>query len=358
MKNLKLITTIIAFFLIVLSSCEKDHDSPVDMPAYNPYPELAEVDSVACEDPPLWNWIFFQQILGLGPKIIPILQDTNLIITELPFLHSVYFENSAANQSFGPNGEYTDQINKTFTDLKRFWDIELGNIILVAFRGSMLQDRNKVIATYKAEGYSDEKANAYADSVAILLQMNPDFLNGNHPAFTFNQLAPPDTTIAGVGQIPAKIVIGDGLFQGFDAIGYGDIAPQAILAHEYGHHIQYDLGVVVRGWQRGKEFIPKTARRIELMADAYAAYYLSHPRGAAAMQEENVQRFLELFFNLGDCKFKENSHHGTPAQRKAAAEWGYKLATDAQQRGRILPARELARLFDAELADIIKNGSI
>jgi hypothetical protein len=73
------------------------------------------------------------------------------------------------------------------------------------------------------------------------------------------------------------------------------------------------------------------------------------------MQGENVQRFLEVFFNLGDCQFRNPSHHGTPTQRKAAAEWGYKLATDAQQRSRILPAQELARLFDAALENIIKN---
>ena len=242
-----------------------------------------------------------------------------------------------------------------YTDLKRFWDIELGNIMMVASRGSMLQDRNKVFATYKARGYPDEKANAYADSVATLLKMYPQYNNGDDPAFTYNQLATPDTTYAGVGQVPAKIIIGDGILQGFDAIGYGDIAPQAILAHEYGHHIQHKLGVLSKGWKFGEELIPKTARRIELMADAYAAYYLSHPRGAAAMQGENVQRFLDFFSNLGDCEFKGNSHHGTPTQRKAAAEWGYNLAKDARQQGRILPARELARRFDAELENIIKN---
>jgi hypothetical protein len=227
--------------------------------------------------------------------------------------------------------------------------------------GSMLQDRNKVIATFKApqygysdDGYPDEKANAYADSAAILLKMHPQYLNGDHPAFTFNQLATPDTTLARVGRIPAKIIIGDGILQGFDALGYGDIAPQAILAHEIGHHIQYELGVLTRGMQRGKELIPKTARRIELMADAYAAYYLSHPRGAA-MQGESVQRFLEVFFNLGDCEFNDNSHHGTPAQRKAAAEWGYNLATHAQKQGQILPGREFARRFDAALENILKK---
>ncbi len=352
MKNIKLFTAITALFFLLFSGCEDEKDSP---PAYNPYPDLAEVDStVTCGRPPLTRWLF-QQLFSFGVETLPIIQDADIKILDLAGMHSAYFENSSANQSFGPNGEYTDQINKTFTDLKRFWNIELGNIILVAYRGSMLQDRNKVIATYKADGYPDEKANNYADSVAILLQMYPQFLNGNHPAFSYNQLAAPDSTYAGVGRVPAKIIIGDGILQGLEAIGYGDIAPQAILAHEYGHHIQHKLGVLSKGWKFGEELIPKTARRIELMADAYAAYYLSHPRGAAAMQGENVQRFLELFFNLGDCQFDGNSHHGTPTQRKAAAEWGYNLAKDARQQGRILPAQELASLFDAALADIVKN---
>jgi hypothetical protein len=353
MKNLKLFTTIITLFFLLFTSCEDETDSP---PAYNPYPDVAEVDStVACVAPPLFLWIL-QQFSSWDKQSADILASEELNLSLLASRHALYFDNSSANQSFGPNGEYTDQINKTATDIKRFWDIELDDIILVASHGSMLQDRNKVIATFKSPeyGFSDEKANAYADSLATLFKMYPQYLNGNHPAFTYNQLAPPDTTFAGFGRIPAKIIIGDGILQGLHALGYGDIAAQAILAHEYAHHIQYELDILVRGWQGGKELIPKTARRIELMADAYAAYYLSHPRGAA-MQGENVQQFLEVFFNIGDCQFNYPSHHGTPAQRKAAAEWGYNLAKDAHQQGRILPGRELARLFDAALANIVKN---
>jgi hypothetical protein len=332
----------------------------IEIPAYNPYPaDLAEVDStVACNQPPLRIWLLREYFSWGSEEIVNLVVLGELQIHQLAFYHTLFFETSPANQSFGPNGEYTDQINKSATDIKRFWDTELDNILLVAAHGSILQDRDKVIATFKtpAYGFSDEKANTYADSVATLFNMYPQFLNGNHPAFSFNQNATPDTTFAGVGRIPAKIIVGDGVLQGFETLGFGDIAPQAILAHEYAHHIQYDLGILVRGWQSSEELIPKTSRRIELMCDAYAAYYLAHPRGAA-MQGESVQQFLELFFNLGDCEFKDNGHHGTPTQRKAAAEWGYKLATDAQQRGRILPARELARLFDAALSDIIENQS-
>lgn len=347
MKNLKLFTAVTAFSLLLLAGCEEEMDSPV----YNPNPDLAEVEPTPCDDPPLRNWLLQEYLSWGGIEEILLATSGELIMDQLALLHTLYFENSSANQSFGLNGEYTDQLNKTFTDLKRFWDIESDNIMMVATHGSMLQDRNKVITMYKAHyGYSDEKANAYADSVATLLEMYPQYLNGNHPAFTFNQLATPDTTLARVGRVPAKIIIGDGVLQGFETLGYGDIAPQAILAHEFGHHIQYDLGVLTRGM----ELIPKSARRVELMADAYAAYYLSHPRGAA-MQGGSVQQFLDVFFNLGDCLFDDNSHHGTPTQRKAAAEWGYNLAKDAHKQGRILSGREFARLFDAELANIVKK---
>lgn len=352
MKNLKLVTAITALFFLLLSACKDEPDGP----AYNPNPDLAEVDStVFCNDPALRNWLLQQYVGWGGLEEILLATSGQLTMDQVTLMHALYFENSAANQSFGPEGEYTDRLNKTFADLKRFWDIDGDKIVMVATHGSVLQDRTKVIATYKAQyGYPDQKTNAFADSVATLLELYPQYLNGNHPAFSFNQLATPDTILAGVGRVPAKIIIGDGVLQGFDAIGYRDIAPQAILAHEYAHHIQYGLGVLTKGMQRGKELIPKTARRIELMADAYAAYYLSHPRGAA-MQGESMQKALEVFFNLGDCLFEDDSHHGTPDQRKAAAQWGSNLANDARKQDHILPGREFARLFDAALADIVKK---
>lgn len=350
MKNLKLFTVATAFFFMLFSGCNDDNESPVSPELTNPV--LAEVDSTACVDPPLRKWLLDQYRSGFGTiELTLIAINPELSMDQLALNHSVYFENSAANQSFGLKGEYTNQLNNSFKDLKRFWGIQSDNIIMVAAHGSVLQDRNKVFKTYKAIGYPDEKANDYADSIATLLKTYPQYLNGDHPAFSINQYAVPDTTLAGVGQIPAKIVIGDGNLQGFEGIGYRDIAPQAILAHEVGHHIQYDLGIL----KPGMKLIPKTARRIELMANAYAAYYLSHARGGAALQGKSVQQVSDLLSNTGDCSFKAASHHGTPSQNKAAAEWGYNLAKDAQKQGGILSGLEFARLFDAELPNIVKK---
>jgi hypothetical protein len=112
------------------------------------------------------------------------------------------------------------------------------------------------------------------------------------------QYAIPDSTYASIGQVPAKIVIGDGVLQGFDGLGYADIAPLAILAHEFGHHIQHDPGILYKGIN----LIPKTSRCIKLMGDAYATYLLSHAKGAA-IEGKRMQQFLDVFSNLGDCNF-------------------------------------------------------
>ena len=88
------------------------------------------------------------------------------------------------------------------------------------------------------------------------------------------------------------------------------------------------------------------------MADAYSAYFLSHSRGAS-MQWKRVQRFLKVFFNNGDCNFDSDGHHGTPIQRMAAAEWGYKLVNKAKKQGHIMSPMEFARLFDAALPGLV-----
>lgn len=337
--------------VLLLSSCKND----VNNPDYNPTnPDLAEVVPVPCDDPPLRKWLL-KKYFSWGKDATLIATSPELTMDQLPLLHTLYFENNPSNQSFGPAGEYTQQINTGFKDLKRFWDLpDSGCIVLLATHGAMLQDRSKVLKMYKTNGETEAIANKYADSVANLFQIYPQLLNGNHPAFSFNQLATPDTTLAGIGQIPAKIIIGDGVLQGFESLGLGDIAPQAILAHEFGHHIQYDLGVLIRGMESGKELIPKTARRIELMADAYAAYYLAHPKGAD-ISEDRLQRYKNVFSNLGDCLFEDNSHHGTPSQRIAAFEWGCKLVKEQKGKDQILPSVEVAKLFDAALENIVAN---
>lgn len=343
MKQINILIVTITICLTILSGCKKNIYHPV-------VPDLADVQPSPCTNPSLILWLF-EQYVSWGEEPTHIVAGDELRMSELANFHTLYYENSAENQYFGINGEYTEQVNSDFKDLQSFWDIQSQNIIVVAGHGSMLQDRSKILKMYKnIYHYGDAKSNKYADSIATLLKIYPEFLNGDHPSFTFNQFAIPDTTIADVGLVPAKIIIGDGLLQGFDKIGYGDVAPQAILAHEFGHHIQYELGIL----KTGMKLNSKTSRRIELMADAYAAYFLSHSKGAA-MQLNKLQQVADVFFNTGDCSFTTDSHHGTPNQRKAATEWGYNLAINGQQQDHILSSEDFARVFDADLNDIVKK---
>jgi hypothetical protein len=268
---------------------------------------------------------------------------------DFPTYDALLFENSSANQYNGVNGEYTQRVNKTFKDLKRFWNIQSDGIISAGMHGSMLRKRDKVIRIDMIlYGDSPSVAAFYADLIISLLHDVPQYRNGDHPIFTFNSFAQSSFYFSSYGIVPAKIIMGDGIMQAFTGIGYDDVAPQAILAHEYGHQIQFQLGVF------GGISSPEATRRTELMADAYSAYYLSHARGAS-MQWKRVKQFLQVFFNIGDCQFTSDGHHGTPTQRMAAAEWAYSVANDAQKQGHILTSQEFTALFEVQLTEILTH---
>lgn len=268
---------------------------------------------------------------------------------DMPTVHALFFENSSANQYFGVNGEYTHIVNKTFKDLQRFWNIQSNDIVLVALHGNILLDREKV---YRLERLmypweTEEEANFWVDQIVTRANTVAQYRKGNHPIFSFNAFAQTSFEFPPYGTLPSKIVMGDGIMEAYSSIGYGNIAPQAILAHEFGHQVQFSLGLIPEYWT------PEGTRKIELMADAYSAYFLSHARGAS-MQWKRVQQFLQVFFNIGDCYFDFENHHGTPTQRMAAAEWAYNLANNAQKQGHILSVQEFAKLFEEQLPLLVK----
>ncbi len=292
----------------------------------------------------LFQWLG-QELADWDDEVIFFALVTGML--DFPQYDALFFENSSANQYFGVNGEYTQRVTKTFKDLKRFWNIQTNGIVLAAMHGSMLRNRDKVIRIDMIlYGDSPSVAAFWADLIIQLLNDVPQYRNGNHPIFTFNAFAQSSFPFPPFGTVPDKIVMGDGIMNAFTGIGYGDVAPQAILAHEFGHHIQFQLGLFT------DESSPEATRRTELMADAYSAYYLSHARGAS-MQWKRVKQFLQVFFNTGDCSFTSNGHHGTPTQRMAAAEWGYSVADNAQKQGHILTSQQFTAMFEAQLPSIL-----
>lgn len=306
------------------------------------------LSATTCDDNTLVNQWLDRQLSDWNGTVIGYALDYAML--DLPQYYAMLFENSSKNQYFGAEGEYTHIINKTYKDLKRFWNIQTDNIVVVGMHGSTLRDREKLIKTYMNAfiGIDQELAGSLADDVLFLIDYFPQYRNGDHPIFTFNSLTQRSLYFPGIGVIPPKIIMGDGVMEAYTAIGFGDVAPQAILAHEFGHQVQFQLGVF------GTVRSPEATRRTELMADAYSAYYLSHARGAS-MQWKRVQQFLQVFFNIGDCSITSTGHHGTPNQRMAAARWAYDLANDAQKQGHILSAQEFTALFEAALPQILKS---
>jgi hypothetical protein len=215
--------------------------------------------------------------------------------------------------------------------------------------GDMLLDREKVIRIDMLL-YGDSRANAefWADLILQLLAEIPQYRSGDHPIFTFNAFAQQSFHLPPYGVIPDKILMGDGIMQAYAGIGFEDVAPRAILAHEFAHHIQFQNNLF------GNVASPEATRRTELMADAFAAYYLSHSRGAS-MQWKRVRQFLQVFFNIGDCAVTDINHHGTPNQRLAAAEWGYSVAAAAQKQGHILTSQQFAAMFEAQLPLLVSR---
>ena len=306
-----------------------------------------KLEAATCNDNTASSQWLDQQLADWNNTIINYVVTTAML--DLPTYDALLFENSSANQKFGSSGQYTQKLTKAFKDLKRFWNIDSENIVMVAMHGTMLTDRAKIFRTYKAAyGLDDASANYYADFVLAIVDAYPQLRGGDHPIFTFNAFAQSTFSFPPYGVIPDKIVMGDGILDAFAAIGYADVAPQAILAHEFGHHIQFDLNLF------GNVTSPEATRRTELMADAYSAYYLSHARGAS-MQWKRVQLFLNVFFNIGDCSVTSDGHHGTPTQRMAAAKWGYQVADEAQKQGHILTAQEFTRRFEAQLPILLQQ---
>ncbi len=106
---------------------------------------------------------------------------------------------------------------------------------------------------------------------------------------------------------------------------FGEQAGLGVLAHEWGHHVQYVLGG--EGYTLQSELDGEGYRlQSELGADCLAALYigwLELAGGPKAMEDS-----FEAFFRLGDSEYAASAwfgagEHGSPNQRFAAAALGF-----------------------------------
>ena len=114
----------------------------------------------------------------------------------------------------------------------------------------------------------------------------------------------------------------------------GDFAMAYVIAHEVGHHIQNELGIIaqmdeIRG-KVSKEEYNKYNVKLELQADYLAGVWANHVQGQNLLEEGDLEEALTAASAVGDDRIQMQSQgyvvpdsftHGTSEQRK---RWFYK----------------------------------
>jgi predicted metalloprotease len=108
----------------------------------------------------------------------------------------------------------------------------------------------------------------------------------------------------------------------------GDFAQAYVIAHEVGHHIQNQLGVMekLHGMQGrvSKQQMNAASVRVELQADCYAGVWAHHAGNAKLLDPGDVEEGLTAASAIGDDRIQKQTQgtivpesftHGSSAQR-------------------------------------------
>ncbi|MBA4166524.1 MAG: hypothetical protein H0X41_03095 [Chitinophagaceae bacterium] len=248
-----------------------------------------------------------------------------------------------STQYFGQSGQYTHLVTKYQRKLQSFWNLK--NYIQVNGEHSeTLGNRDKIAQVFiQFSGTAPVDAYYVADQI---IAMNKDSKVFPHsPLLSFD----------GFATTKPLIVLGDGLIEAVTATGVtDDIVVAGLLSHEWGHEVQFENSKKWFGVNADdRPFTPEFSRQMELEADFFSSYFLTHKRGGT-YNWKGVAQFNELFFNIGDCDFTSADHHGTPAQRRNSADLGYTVASSTRPKGHILTADQLHAIFMKNLPSLLK----
>jgi len=111
----------------------------------------------------------------------------------------------------------------------------------------------------------------------------------------------------------------------------GDFAVAYIVAHEYAHEVQDELGLFQRQGQ-----IPTMA--FELQADCYAGTWAKSAYQENRLEDGDVQEALDAALAVGDFDASNPGHHGTPEQRAEAWNSGFEAGDPSACSGYADPA--------------------
>ncbi len=103
----------------------------------------------------------------------------------------------------------------------------------------------------------------------------------------------------------------------------GDFAVAYIVAHEYGHQIQHELGL----FEKYGESVPTS--RFELQADCFAGTWARSASDDQRLEDGDLDEALNAALAVGDFATTNPGHHGTPEQRREAWTTGFESGDPA-----------------------------
>ena len=119
-----------------------------------------------------------------------------------------------------------------------------------------------------------------------------------------------------------------------ESAGYGravgDFAVAYVVAHEYGHNLQQELGVFDNS-------VSPTARPFELQADCMAGTWAFSVYEEGLLQPGDLEEATNAALAVGDFDAGNEQHHGTPTERRDALLAGFESGDPSVCR-RFLPA--------------------
>lgn len=110
---------------------------------------------------------------------------------------------------------------------------------------------------------------------------------------------------------------------------YGMYAAVAVLAHEWGHFIQDELGLLRQD---------RPLRRIELQADCFSGSFTKWLSNTGQLADGEYESGRQLFYSVGDdiidpeAPYNRPGAHGTAIERQTAYEYGWNTDDNACMR--------------------------
>jgi len=145
---------------------------------------------------------------------------------------------------------------------------------------------------------------------------------------------PVDDTIYVAQRFAADLY--EGVAEGLpgESAGYGhaagDFAVAYVLAHEYAHNLQNELGVFDNS-------VTASAKPFELQADCLAGTWAHSVYEQGLLEPGDLQEATDAALAVGDFDVGNAQHHGTPAERRDALLDGFRSG-EPSRCGRYVPA--------------------